>query len=57
MIQTQPGPRLGLEPIFPFLIRSTYLESRLTEAQVLCISAQKELSERQSDSEDIDLLR
>ena len=31
------------------LMRTTYLVSGLTEAQVLCVSAQKEFSKRQSD--------
>ena len=30
--------------------------SELTEVQVLCVSMQKELSERQSDRQEIDLL-
>ena len=38
------------------LIRITHLVSGLTEAQVLCVSAQKEFSERQSDRQEVDLL-
>ena len=33
-----------------------YLVSGLTEAQVLCFSAQKEFSERQRDRQEVDLL-
>ena len=32
------------------------LVSGLTEAQVLCVSVQKEFSERQSDRQEVDLL-
>ena len=34
-----------------------HLASGLTEPQVFCASAQKEFSERQSDRQEIDLLR
>ena len=40
-----------------FLIRITHQVSGLTEVQVLPASEQKEFSERQSDREEIDLLR
>ena len=49
-------PRLGLEPMV-FKIRITHLVFGLTEAQVLCVSAKKKFSERQSDRQEIDLLR
>ena len=56
---TQQKLRLGLEPTFFFfpLIRITHMVSGLTEAQVLCVSAEKEFRERQSDRQEIDLLR
>ena len=38
------------------LIKITHLVSGHTEAQVLCVSAQKEFSERQSDRQEVDLL-
>ena len=37
-------------------IRIILLLSRLTEAQVHCVSVQKEFSERQSDGQEIGLL-
>ena len=36
--------------------RVTHLVSGLLKAQVLCVSVQKEFSERQSDGQDLDLL-
>ena len=33
-----------------------WLEPGLTEAQVLCVSAQKEFSKKQSDRQEVDLL-
>ena len=53
--QTQPKPSLGLKPMV--LIRITHPVSGLTEVQFLHVSTQKELSERQSDQQEIDLLR
>ena len=38
-------------------IRITHLVSGLTEDQVLCVSEQKEFSERQSDRLEMDLFR
>ena len=43
--------------LFCFLIRITQLVCRLTEVQVLYVSAQKESSERQHNRQEIDLLR
>ena len=40
-----------------FLMRTTHLVSGLTKVQVLCVSAQKEFSKRQSDRREIDTLR
>ena len=54
--QTQSKARLRLEPTV-FLIKITHLVSGLAEVQVLSVSAQKEFSERQSDRQEIDLLR
>ena len=50
------NPDWVLNPRF-FLIRITHPVPGLTEVQVLCASAQKEFSERQSDRQEIGLLR
>ena len=51
----QAETKIFLTQTHGFLIRITHLVSRLTE--VLCVSAQKEFSKRQSDRQEIDLLR
>ena len=51
--RTQPEARLGLEPMI-FLVRITHLVLGLTEAQVFCVSVQKEFNKRQSDRQEID---
>ena len=60
--RTQPEPRLGLEPTVLFCFVLFSLESLnpvsgISEVQVLCTSARKEFIERQSDRQEIDLLR
>ena len=41
---------------YNIFIKITHLMSWLTEAQVHCVSVQKEFSERQSDEQETDLL-
>ena len=56
-----PGLKPGLNPDWDlnarFQVKFTHPVSGLTEVQVRCVSAQKEFSERQSDRQEIDVLR
>ena len=57
---TQPKRCLGLEPMWLGLKPSQnpwYLVSEPNEAQVLKVSSQKEFSKRQSDRQEVDLIR